>query len=133
MLYFIYAKEGMYEGLHGIYDYGLYDCGSYQEACSIGAELSRKVIDTYIRPEDNYYSPEDYCEDNGYNEWRNEYEDDYFDALDEVINDNYLSYTIYPLKENVTEKDYDKWIRENMPPDDFIKHYCRQLTEEDYV
>lgn len=132
MYYFIYAKEGLYEGLHGVYDYGLYDCDSYEDACDIRAELSHEVIDTYIRPEDSYYSPEDYCEDNGHSEWRDEYEDDYFEALDEVIKDNYLSYEVYPLKDNVTKKDYDEWIKENMPPSDFIQHYCRQLTEEDY-
>ena len=133
MLYFIYAKEGLYEGLHGVYDYGLYDCDSYKNACDIGAELSREVIDAYIRPEDSYYSSEDYCEDNGYSGWRDEYEDDYFEALDEVINDNYLSYEVWPLKDGVTEEDYIKWQKENMEPRDFIKRYCRELTEEDCV
>ena len=128
MLYFIYAKEGLYEGLHGIYDYGLYNCDSYKYACSIGAELSREVMDSHIHPEDSYYTPEDYCEDNGYDKWRDEYEDDYWEVLDEVCEDN-VSYTVYELKEGVTEEDYREWQKENMPPEDFIHRYCRQLAE----
>ena len=131
MLYFIYATEGKYEGLHGIYDYGCYNCNSYEDACTLGAELSHDVIDSYIRPEDDYYTPEDYCEDNGYDEWRDEYESDYYEALDEIINEDYLSYELYPLKEGVTLDDYLEWTKENMPPRDFIERYCRQLTEDD--
>lgn len=93
--------------------------------------FSRDVIDSYIRPEDIYYTPEDYYEDNGYDKWQDEYESDYYEALDEIINDDYLSYEIYPLKDNVTQKNYDKWVKENMLPRDFIRRCCRQLTEDD--
>ena len=127
MLYFIYAKEGMYEGLHGIYDCGLYNCNSYEDACSIGADLSYDVIESYIRPEDVYYTPEDYCEDNGYDEWRDEYESDYYEALDEICQDN-LSYTVYEVKEGTTEEDYEHWLKTNRDPYYFIKNYCKLPT-----
>lgn len=48
-----------------------------------------------------------------------------------VINDNCFSYELYPLKNNVTQEDYNEWKKENMPPDDFIKRYCREFTEDD--
>ena len=66
MYYFIYAKEGMYEGLHGIYDYTLYDAASYEDACDTAEGMSRDVIDSYVRPEDVYYTQEDFCEEQGY-------------------------------------------------------------------
>ena len=132
MYYFIYAKEGMYEGLHGIYDYGLYDASSYEDACNTAEEMSRDVIDSYVRPEDVYYTQEDFCEEQGYDEWDESYWGEYYDALDEITS-GYISYEVYPLKNGVTEADYEAWQKENLEPEDFIRRYCRQLTEEDYV
>lgn len=132
MEYFIYAKEGMYEGLHGIYDYALLDCSSYEEACEYGEEISREVIDSYVRPEDIYYTQDDFCEEQGYDEWSEDYWNEYYDILDEIIQ-SYVSYEIYLLKDGVTKQDYQNWQKENREPQDFIYRYCRQLTEKDYI
>ena len=130
MYYFIYAKEGMYEGLHGIYDYTLYDAASYEDACDTAEGMSRDVIDSYVRPEDVYYTQEDFCEEQGYDEWDESYWGEYYDMLDEIIS-GYISYEVYPLKDGVTEADYKAWQKENLEPEDFIRRYCRELTEED--
>ena len=55
---------------------------------------------------------------------------EYYDVLDEIISE-YISYEVYPLKDEVAEADYEAWQKENLEPEDFIRRYCRELTEED--
>ena len=44
--YFIYAYEGRYSGLHGIYDYCFYEC-TFQDAEAYGYEMYYNVIESY--------------------------------------------------------------------------------------
>ena len=47
MLFFIWAAEDMYKGLHGIEDYGVFDCPDVEEANRTGLEMSEGVIESY--------------------------------------------------------------------------------------
>ena len=123
MLYFIYATENLYNGLHGVYDYTACDCDSFREACDYGREMGYELINSYTLPEDEYYTRDDFLQEKGYEEWEDEYEDEYYEILNEVI-DDYLSYEVYPFKEGVTLKDYNEWLQKNMPPSDFINNFC---------
>lgn len=130
--WFIYAYPEMYGGLHGMYNYEVVFNASYKEVCEWGFELAGETVDSYLRA-DEIYSMEEYMEEfhNG-EEWDEQYREDYWDAFNEM-RDEQCSYYVYPLKDNVTEQDYQNWQKKNLAPDDFIKHYCRQLTEEDCV
>lgn len=132
MYYFIFAMENMYQGLHGIYDYNMIECHDYNEACEIGQEMSHYVIDSFINPEEIYYTKEDFLNDNEYDTWHENYCNEYYDALDEAIENN-IYYEIYPVKSNITLQDYQKWQYENMPPRDFIDRFCRELTGKDCI
>ena len=127
MYYFIFAAEDMYRGLHGVYDYDMIDCADYDEACQIGCDMSRDVIESYMRPEDVYYTPEDFCDEYGYDEWDDSYQSEYYEALDEACGD-FIYYEVYPVKPEVTFEDYEKWQKENMEPRDFIKRFCDNPT-----
>ena len=47
MLYVIYAADQIYQGLHGMHDYSIYDCDTISEAEDIGIENSIQVINSY--------------------------------------------------------------------------------------
>ena len=130
MRYFIYAYPEMYGGLHGMYNYELTDDIDYAAACEWGSDLAHDTVTQFLH-EDEIYSHEDYMQDN-YNgaEWDDRYEEDYWDTFNEVMEEQ-SSFSIWPLKDGVTEEDYIKWQKENMEPRDFIERYCRELTEED--
>lgn len=131
MNWFIYAYPEKYGGLHGAFDYDLVQC-NYNEACEIGYELAYSVVESFLR-EDEIYSHEAYMQEfhNGA-EWDECYNNEYWDIFDEVMQEQ-CSYEIYPLKEGVTEEDYKKWQKENMPPHDFIQRYCREFTNKDFI
>lgn len=114
----------MYRGLHGIFDYDMVEC-DYEEACDIGCEMSRDVIDSYIRPEDTYYSIDDFCEEHGYDEWNDDYQSEYYDELDEICGE-YIYFEVYKVKDTVTMEDYKAWQHENMEPHDFVEKYCER-------
>ena len=132
MRYFIYAYPEMYGGLHGMYNYDLTDDTTYEAACDWGQELAMETVESFLRAEE-IYSKEDFMNDYYDNEeYDDRYEEAYWDALDEVMQEA-GDYEIWPLKDGVTEDDYNKWQKENMEPQDFIERYCRKLTDEDCV
>ena len=47
MLFYIWAGEDMYEGLHGIENYGVFNCRDGEEAEYQGLEMSLDVIESY--------------------------------------------------------------------------------------
>lgn len=47
MLFYIWAAEDSYEGLHGIEDYGVFNCRDVEEAKYRGLEMSLDVIESY--------------------------------------------------------------------------------------
>ena len=130
MYYFIYAYPAKYGGLHGCYDYTMVESDSYNEVCIWAYELAYDTVERYLRA-DEIYSTDDYMYDeHDGEEWDECYKDDYWDAFNEAMEEQ-CEYEIYAFKDGVTEADYDRWLKENMPPRDFIKRYCRQLTDEE--
>lgn len=126
MYYFIYAYPDMYGGRHGMYNSELVECNDFEEACECGYELAYETVESYLRA-DEIYSQEDFMKD-FYDdaEWNDSYNEEYWDAFDEVMQDQ-CGYEIYTLKDGVTKEDYDNWLKENMPPEDFIKRYCKPI------
>ena len=127
MYYFIYAYPASYGGLYGMYLYDLVNCNCYEDAVTIAAEMARDVIWDY-RPDERFYTREDYCQEMGYDDWDDEYEDDYQCALDERVEEE-VEFEIYELRDGVEEEDYSVWTEENEEPSDFIEKYCKTLTE----
>lgn len=121
--YFIYAYEARYGGYYGIYSYELIYCVDEDEANDIGRDLSRDVIESYINPEDEYYSREDYVEMSGLDSWDDSYEQDYYEALDEEI-ESYIEYEVYLMKQPMSDEDFSQWEEEDGDPRDFIRQYC---------
>lgn len=99
--YFILAYENLYQGLHGMYDWTIYE-SSFKEACEIGQEMSREVIESYE------------CI---YDELTEGLDEE--DIEDEIFND--ISYEIYDLKEDVSEEEIYSL---NWDPRDIIDEYC---------
>ena len=62
MLFYIWAGEDMYQGLHGIEDYGVFDCFDIEDANRRGLEMSEEVIVSYGL-EKEYYDCYDEVED----------------------------------------------------------------------
>ena len=130
--WFIYAYPEMYGGLHGMYNYDIAFDLSYEEVCNWGAELAYETAESFLRA-DEIYSQEEFMEDNyDGEEWDERYREEYWDAFDEMMQDA-GSFEVYPLKDEVTEEDFHNWEKENMEPHDFIRRYCRQLTDEDCI
>ena len=117
--WFIYAKEGMYEGLHGIYEYDVLN-GTYEEACSYGEEMSYGLMDSFSHVCD-YYSYDDYEEEYG-TEYAETHESEYYDILEDMKAD-YVSYEIYPLKDGV---DPETIRQSNDDPATIIEEYCER-------
>ena len=61
MKVFIYACEGQYQGLHGMYEQGFYDVESVEEIDDIGNEMAEDVIVLYGLI-DNYDDAEEGCD-----------------------------------------------------------------------
>ena len=100
--YFIYAYDNLYQGLHGMYDWTIYE-GSFKEACITGQEMSRDVIEAYS------------CI---YDELTDGLEEEDFE--DEIYNDT--AYEIYELKEDAPTD--EEIYNLNWDPRDIIDEYC---------
>lgn len=100
--YFVYAYDNLYQGLHGMYYWAISE-GSFEDACEIGQEISRYVIESY---------------DCIYDELTNGLEEQ--DFKEEILND--IAYEIYELKEDAptTEEIY----RLGLTPENIIDKYC---------
>lgn len=58
MLVYIYACEGMYGGMHGMYEECVEHVENIEEANSIGKEMSYNVIESYDIYDDEEIEPE---------------------------------------------------------------------------
>ena len=106
--YLIYACEMQYNGLHGMNDWNVYDCQTYEEACEIGHELSYDVINSYSCIEGAF--EEEVMErlrEEGITEEHQDYDDLYDEWLDELIEED-ISYSVYQVQEDI---DYDALIQ----------------------
>ena len=120
MKVFIYATEGMYQGLHGIEDMCVTEINSIHEGNAIGKEMAYDLItsfgleDEYAMLEDEYaMSQSDYDEESGeFPEWNGEAEELYWNIYE--IKDEY---------KDIETSELDS-IACNLGHESFIKEYC---------
>ena len=110
MLFYIWAAEDYYQGLHGIENYGVFDCRDVTEANNMGLEMSIEVIDSYNLIND--YSD--------YGDWDEDTEEyDYGD---------HLLWEIFKIKDeyvNMGAEELNRICRND--PDDFVKKYTEEV------
>ena len=108
MLYYIYADETSYQGLHGIYSTSLIESEDINEVESMALEMSKDVINDYT-----------------YEELENEAEEEDLD-IDELICEH-TNYCIYKIKDDV-DLNYNQLCEEDLMlgPDSFIEKYCEE-------
>ena len=119
MKYFIYAAEGVYQGLHGIEDYRLIDVDDYDTAATYGEELSMSVMEDYsVIEEDLEESAAEMYERDS---------EEYDDYLNMLIREN-IYYIIYALRDeyaDMTEEEVcDKIYQSSI--NTFIETYCEE-------
>lgn len=125
MLYVIYAAENIYGGLHGMYDYSIFDCDSLDEAREIGYENSLEVINSYGCIYEALEAEVQECIDLA---------DDTFseEAVEELRAEIYnedIDYNFWKIKEEIL-KEYSVEEMEKMlyaDPESFIEEYCEDI------
>lgn len=115
--WFIYAYPAMYGGLHGIYDYEVVKCNSYEEAFEYGMDMAREVIERYGL-EKEIYSEEEYMIDNNIDY----IDDEYYSTLDDAISQE-CEVEVYRLKDDSYK---DIIIKGNDDVSTIIKNYCER-------
>lgn len=104
MIVFINAYEHIYEGLHGMFTCGIFDCDSIEEVEEIAVSLSREVIESYSCIIDSFENP---------------------DNEDEIIED--IAFIAHKVKDSILERftmiELDD-IAAEMDKEEFIELYC---------
>lgn len=121
MLYAIHAREGIYQGLHGMERFAVEDSPNDDLVFRDATEMSFDVMNDYSDVMDELqHQVDDYLEDNDY-----EVSDD--EAWDVIMNEN-VDYTVYKIKEYYQTEDpmILEYIFEE-DPESFIKKYCDEL------
>lgn len=97
MLVYIYATEGMYQGLHGIHACGVYEVSDIEEANDIGREMAEDLIYSFGLEE--------------------EYEDCDIEAE--------LCWAIHPIKEGTGKTRHELDVLcSRMGDNSFVEEYC---------
>jgi len=96
--YLIYADERQYCGLHGMYDWGIFECADEDEANEIGTEMSYNIITSYSSLIDSFEqeAEEQLSHERIYQEDPN-WEDMISDYMEEFIDED-IQYRIFELK-----------------------------------
>lgn len=102
--YFIYAYEGRYCGLHGIYDYCFSEC-TFQDAEAYGYEMSYSVIESYSFILDELYD-----------------EDTPEEEINEAIQED-IVYEIWELRDDAPS--FKELEAMNLDPQSYIDDYCK--------
>jgi len=119
MKYFIYAAEGMYQGLHGMEDYRLIDTDDYDTALDAAIDMSISVMESYSSIMED-------LEDTAAEVYERDSEE-YDKYLDELMRENtyFIIYALQDGYEDMTDKEvYDK-VNE-LGIDEFIETYCEE-------
>ena len=105
MRVFIYATEGIYQGLHGISNQCVVEIKDTKEADEIGQEMAENLVEEYGL-EDEYYGDED---------------------DDEYMFDPEFNWNIYKIRDDVTEsiEELDN-IAYREGYETFIEEYCEE-------
>ena len=99
MKVFIYATEGQYEGLHGVFEHDIVDVNDINEAQEIGRDLATQLIEEFeLNEEAEWYEQE-------------------------------LYWDIYPIKEEYCDMtNYELGsIAFSLGYEDFVEEYCNDL------
>ena len=120
--YAVYAYEQIYGGLHGMFEKFIMT-GTLREVEDEALQSSIDVINSYI---DLYDELSDEVEYAGYEKGS----DEYFDALDELIQED-AAWEVYQIRNDVTASD-DELEREfyDNDLDEFVAKYCICENEE---
>lgn len=111
MIVYIYSDETIYGGLYGMYDCGVYDVDSIDDANKIGRELAYDVVESYSCISENY----DYDDD------------DDMEALEES-----LQWTIWTIAPKALMKmSVDDLMKESarLDRDSFVDMYCGERID----
>lgn len=107
-LYFIYAAENMYQGLHGMYDYAIEEAESRDDLEAEAIGMSYDVMDSYGEISERLRSD---AEEEM--EFRDYEEEDYDNELEAILDELYESnvyYYIVKLNPQYTAEWYEKLI-----------------------
>lgn len=117
-LYAIEAREGWFDGLHGVVSHYVGEYASYEEACEDAMESSYEVMDDYRICEQAGW--DEAALDEGFEEDTDEYEEYINDCRSENI-----AYSVWEIKETTESLDAlnDKFYND---PEGFIEEYCIQ-------
>lgn len=118
-LYFVFAAEGKYEGLHGMYDYTFEEAANEEELYDMAREMSIKVMESYGEIGDTLQTEaEEEAEFQGYEP--EDYDEVIESILDELYEDNVYFY-IVKLNPQYSVAEYEEIIaREG--PEEMIKY-----------
>ena len=120
MKYFIYAAEGMYQGLHGMEDYCLIDTDDFDIVVGEAEGMSISVME-------DYSSIMEDLEDTAAKVYERDSEE-YEDYLDALIREN-MYYIIYALSDeyaDITEEEVHNKVNQ-LGIDEFIETYCEEV------
>lgn len=118
MIFAIEAREGIYEGLHGVVARCVSEYNSYDEACKDAAEMSFEVMDNYNIAEEAGWK------EDAFNEGLEEESDEYYDYIGELRAEN-VSYSVWEVKETTESLEaLDEKFNEDS--EEFIEKYCIQ-------
>ena len=113
MKVFIYATEGMYQGLHGIEGMCVTEINSIDEGNAIGKEMAYDLITSFGLEDEYAMSQSDYDEESGeFPEWNGEAEELYWNIYE--IKDEY---------KDMETRELDSIVC-NLGHESFIKEYC---------
>lgn len=125
MLYLIYAADAMYGGLHGLYNYEVWDCKDSNEAYLIGEENSYDIISSYSAIYEQLDSDIRDIIDESEHPMS---EDDIEELTRDVYKDD-LEYEIYKINENLVKEENltieDLETIANNDPEYFLEYYCQ--------
>ena len=121
MLYAIHAREGIYQGLHGMERFAVENCPNDDTAFEVATEISIDVMNDYSDVMDELrHQVDDYLEDNDYEVSEDE-------AWDVIMNEN-VNYIVYKIKECYQTEDpmaLEYIFEEDF--ESFIEKYCDEL------
>lgn len=118
--YLIYACESQYGGLHGMEDWTICECNSYEEACEIGHEMSYEVITSYSSIIDGFEEEaHGRLIEEGITVDDADYDDLYDDWMNDLIEED-IEYSVYELQEEI---DYDTLIKDDTNWEDIRDKY----------
>lgn len=107
MLFYIYACENCYKGLHGIETTYVGDFNNERDANDYALELALELIDSYE------------CLSSEYDDYENE-DERYAAMVEDCI------YTVHPIRDkyqNVDSSFLDR-IAYTLGDEEFVRHYC---------